>query len=288
MMEALKHKRVGVVFSSGFFGFFAHAGCFAALEELGIDPVGYAGTSSGAILAACAATGMKATAITKLLFSLKKEDFWDPEPWYKTGIAALTFFRGWTGYLAGEKFKRLLANTLPLQHFEELTTPCVIVGCNLSRCRKEVFTTGSIAEAVQASGTIPWIFKLKSIGGDFFVDGGLVDKAPLAELAERVKPEAIIVHYIASLGLKEKENAFLSKMFSPQKAYTLTMDIVRREDYRSQLKLVQRQGIRVIELAPDLPPVTPNRLEVGRAAFEASYTYTRAALERYALSDTRP
>jgi NTE family protein len=96
-MEELKHKKVGVVFSSGFFGFFAHAGCFAALEELGINPIGYSGTSSGAILAACAATGMNTNAINDLLFSLKKEDFWDPEPWYKTATAALTFFKGWSG-----------------------------------------------------------------------------------------------------------------------------------------------------------------------------------------------
>jgi NTE family protein len=221
---------------------------------------------------------MNTHAINDLLFSLKKEDFWDPEPWYKTGIAALTFFKGWSGYLEGEKFKRLLVSALPLQRFEELTTPCVIVGCNLSRYKKEVFTTGSIAEAVQASGTIPWIFKLKKIGGDFFVDGGLVDKVPLEELAERVNPEVIIVHYISSQSLKEKENAFLSKLFSPQKAYTLSMDIVRQEHYRSQIKLVQQRGIRVIELKPSLPPVTPDRLALGRAAFETSYNYTTAAL----------
>jgi NTE family protein len=85
-MKELTNKKIGVVFSSGFFGFFAHAGCFAALKELGINPVGYSGTSSGAILAACAATGMNTHAINDLLFSLKKEDFWDPEPWYKTAI----------------------------------------------------------------------------------------------------------------------------------------------------------------------------------------------------------
>ena len=277
-MKELRNKKVGVVFSSGFFGFFAHAGCFAALKELGINPIGYSGTSSGAILAACAATGMNTHAINDLLFSLKKKDFWDPEPWYKTGIAALTFFKGWSGYLEGEKFKRLLVAALPIQRFEELSTPCVIVGCNLSRYKKEVFTSGSIADAVQASGTIPWIFKMKNIGGDFFLDGGLVDKVPLEELAEKVNPEVIIVHYISSQSLKEKENTFLSKVFSPQKAYTLTMDIVRQEHYRSQIKLVQERGIRVIELKPTLPSVTPDSLDLGRPAFEASYNYTKAVL----------
>ena len=277
-VNELKNKRVGLVFSSGFFGFFAHAGCFKALQELGIKPVGYSGTSSGAILAAYAAAGMDAQAISDLLFALKKEDFWDPEPWYKTAVAALTFFKGWLGYLEGDKFKGLLARTLPVQRFEELTTPCVIVGCNLSTCKKEVFTSGSIAEAVHASGTIPWIFKIKHMGEDLFLDGGLVDKVPLEELAERVDAEVMLVHYIPSHGLQEKRNAFLTKVLSPQKAYALSMDIVREEHYRSQIKLVEQQGIRVIELKPSVPPVTPNRLDAGRAAFDAAYHHTMKVL----------
>jgi len=275
----LKGKKVGVVFSSGFFGFFAHAGCFKALQDLGIKPVGYSGTSSGAILAAYAAAGMDAQAIAELLFALKKEDFWDPEPWYKTGVAALTFFKGWLGYLKGDKFKDLLVRTLPVQSFEELKTPCVIVGCNLSKYQKEVFTSGSIAEAVHASGTIPWIFKIKYIGEDLFLDGGLVDKVSLEALSERVDADVILVHYIASLGLKEKRNAFLSKVFSPQKAYTLSMDIVRQEHYKSQIKLVEQRGIRVVELKPSVPPVSPNRLDAGRTAFDEAYQYTMKVLK---------
>ena len=276
--EELQNKKVGLVFSSGFFGFFAHAGCYKALQDLGIKPVGYSGTSSGAILAAYAATGMDAQAIAELLFTLKKEDFWDPEPWYKTGVAALTFLKGWLGYLKGDKFKDLLVKTLPLQNFEELKTPCVIVGCNLSKGKKEVFTLGSIADAVHASGTIPWIFKIKPIGEDLFLDGGLVDKVPLEVLSERVDADVILVHYIASHGLNDKKNAFLSKVFSPQKAYSLSMDIVRQEHYKSQKKLVEQRGIRVIELKPSVPPVSPNGLDAGRAAFEAAYQHTMKAL----------
>jgi NTE family protein len=270
----LKNKKVGLVFSSGFFGFFAHAGCFRALQELGIKPVGYSGSSSGAILAAYAAAGMDAQAISDLLFGLKKEDFWDPEPWFKTCVAAFTILKGWLGYLEGDKFKDLLVRTLPVQRFEDLKTPCVIVGCNLSKCKKEVFTSGSIADAVHASGTIPWIFKIKYIGEDLFLDGGLVDKVPLEELAGRVDADVMLVHYIPSYGLKEKRNAFLAKVLSPQKAYALSMDIVREEHYRSQIKLVEQQRIRVIELKPSVPPVTPNRLYAGRAAFDAAYDYT--------------
>ena len=167
----------------------------------------------------------------------------------------------------------MLASKLPVKNFEDLSTPCVIVASNLTRKRKEIFTSGSIADAVQASGTIPWIFKVKKIGEDLFLDGGLVDKAPVEEFAGRLNPEVIIVHYIHSKNLKEKGDAFLSKSFSPQKAYTLSMDIERHEHYLAQVKLSQKQGIEVIELKPSLPQVTPDRLKAGKEAFEEAYKY---------------
>ena len=277
-MLELPQKKVGVVFSSGFFGFFAHAGCLQALEEMGIRPAGYGGTSSGAIVAAYAAAGMNARDIASLFLNLKKSDFWDPGPWYKTAAAALKLFKGWPGYLEGAQFNRLLAGTLPVKRFEDLSVPCVIAGCNLTRHTQQVFTSGSIADAVQASGTIPWIFKFKEIGGDLFLDGGLVDKVPLEAMAERIDAEVIIVHYITSHNLGEERHSFLSKLFSPQKAYSLAVSIARREHYRSQLKLVRQRGISVIELTPSLPRVTPDRLHAGRDAFDAAYRHAKAAL----------
>jgi NTE family protein len=71
---------IGVVFSSGFFGFFAHAGFLAALRDLKITPSGYAGASSGAIIAAMAASDMSDHTVREILLRLKKSDFWDPDP----------------------------------------------------------------------------------------------------------------------------------------------------------------------------------------------------------------
>jgi NTE family protein len=273
-LEELKNKRLGVVFSSGFFGFFAHAGCLKALEELGLRPVGYAGTSSGAIVAAFVAAGLPADAVSNMLFKLNKKDFWDPEPWYKTVFAALKLFRGSLGYLEGKRFRDLLDNHLPVKRFEDLKTPCVIVAANISKKRREVFTTGSIADAVQASGTIPWTFKMKRIGNDYFLDGGLIDKAPVEALRKHVTVQVIIVHYITSQELTESSNSFLLKRFSPQSAFRLAMSIERHEHYRAQKILAEQQGAVVIELKPVLPLVTPDHLQRGREAFNSSYTLT--------------
>ena len=60
--------KIGVVFSSGFFGFFSHAGFLSAVRELKIKPSGYSGASSGAIIAAMAASEMSDYDIKNVLF----------------------------------------------------------------------------------------------------------------------------------------------------------------------------------------------------------------------------
>ena len=286
-LEELKNKRVGVVFSSSFFGFFAHAGFLKALEELGIRPAGYAGTSSGAIVAAFAAAGLPADAVSNMFFKLNKKDFWDPEPWYKTLFAALKLFRGSLGYLEGKRFRNLLDTYLPVKHFEDLTTPCVIVAANVSKKRREVFTTGNIADAVHASGTIPWTFKMKKIDGDYFLDGGLIDKAPVEALRKQVNPQVVIVHYITSYELTENANSFLLKRFSPQSAFRLAMSIERHEHYCAQKELAEQQGAVVIELKPVLPMVTPDHLERGREAFTKAYEQTVKELGSRGVQELR-
>jgi len=77
MPRETQTEAVGVVFSSGFFGFFAHAGFLAAIRELEMTPVAYAGSSSGAIVAAMAASWMNDGVIRDMLFGLKKADFCD-------------------------------------------------------------------------------------------------------------------------------------------------------------------------------------------------------------------
>ena len=126
---------------------------------------------------------------------------------------------------------------------------------------------------MQASGTIPWTFKMKKIGEDYFLDGGLIDKAPLDALRAHVPVDVILVHYISSQELNENSNSFLLKKFSPQRAYGLSISIARHEHYQAQKKLAEQQGVMVIELKPALPAVTPDALYLGEEAFNRAYEY---------------
>jgi len=56
--------------SSGFFGFFAHAGFLSALEEEGLQPRAAWGSSAGALVGGAWAAGLSADEFSRVLFGL--------------------------------------------------------------------------------------------------------------------------------------------------------------------------------------------------------------------------
>jgi NTE family protein len=271
-------QKLGLVFSSGFFGFFAHAGCLSALRELGYEPCAYAGASSGAIIAAMAACDMKDQEILDMLLALRRSQFWDPDPWPTIVAKALGLFRGYGGYLRGEGFGRLLQR-IPKRRIEECRSRLMIVATNLTKRREEIFTEGDLIAAVRASGAVPVLFQPVKIAGCSYVDGGVVNKAPVKAMADRCEVDRIVVHYVASENLEgEGTDGFFERRFSPLHIQYLSVNIARQEAYRNQIEMVRSRGIEVIEVKTESPPVGPGRLDLGPAAYEAARQMTLASL----------
>jgi predicted acylesterase/phospholipase RssA len=65
--------------------------------------------------------------------------------------------------------------------FEQLVLPCAVIATNLTRARKEIFTTGSVPDAVAASSAIPGLFNPYRIGDEEFVDGAVAENVGLPE-----------------------------------------------------------------------------------------------------------
>jgi len=279
-MGKTQTSAVGVVFSSGFFGFFAHAGFLAAIRELEIKPVAYAGASSGAIVAAMAASGMDDYAIREMLFSVRKDAFWDPDPWHVILKKAAKFFRGYPGYLKGEGFARLLER-IPARRFEDCETPLAIAATNLTQKKGTVFTRGNLIKAIQASGAVPILFKPVEIDGSMYVDGGVVDKAPLKALADLVDLDKVIIHFIASGNVGKSGKGFLEKRMSPWHVQYLAVNIARQEAYERQLEILDTRGVKVVEVKTDAPALGPNELEKGPAAYEAAKAVTLKILSHF-------
>ena len=261
--------RVGVVFSSGFFGFFAHAGFLAAFREMRIAPSAFAGASSGAIVAAMAAMEMGNDDIRDLLFNVNKDDFWDPDPLPKFLKSALRLFRGYTGYLRGNGFVRLLQK-LPAKRFEECRYPLAISAVDISHRKEKIFIKGDLVNAIKASGSVPMLFKPTKINGAFYLDGGISGKAPVEALADLCDLDRILVHFVASGNVKETGNGFMKKRFTPWRMQHIAINTARMEDYKRQKRIVVMRGVEVIEINAGAPSMGPNSLEKGPAVYQAA------------------
>jgi NTE family protein len=150
------------VLSSGFFGFFAHTGFALALERAGVSPMGYAGSSAGALVAAVRASGTSATELAQELGTITREDFWDPAP----GL----------GLLRGERFRQRVYDMLEEKTFERCPTPLAVSVFRLSSRRTEVLRRGDISTAVRASCSFPFLLQPAQVEGAWYIDGGVLDR----------------------------------------------------------------------------------------------------------------
>ena len=163
--------RIGVVLSSGYFGFFAHAGFLKALEACGINISCISGSSSGALTAGLFMSGHSADEIFEIYKNLQKKTFWKVD--YQGIIKNFFQFKGFSGLLnikAGLRF----FEPFFVKDFSDSKIPGIIIGLNLTQKKKAVFDRGDLLKAVLISSTIPFLFKPVSFNRDYFIDGGII------------------------------------------------------------------------------------------------------------------
>ncbi len=183
LRERLEGRRLGLVLSAGFFGFYGHAGFLRGLTEAGLSPHAYAGTSAGGLVAAFAASGLEPERIETLVLEQRREHFWDPDP-LGAVVGAVRGNHAATGLLSGRRFRALLERWLPARTFEECERPLVLVATDLTHGEPAVFTSGELAPRVHATCAYPGLFRAVELDGALYWDGGLVDKAPALALAD--------------------------------------------------------------------------------------------------------
>jgi NTE family protein len=167
--------------SSGFFGFFAHAGVVSVLEEEGLLPARGRGSSAGALVGALWAAGLPAPRLREELLQLKREHFWDPWPG--------------RGLLRGARFRAHVERLLPVRTFEECRWPITLSAHDPSARAPALLGAGLLAPAIHASCAVPFLFHPVRIEGRLLVDGGVSDRPGLAGAAPG---ERILYHHLAS------------------------------------------------------------------------------------------
>ncbi|MCX6778909.1 MAG: patatin-like phospholipase family protein [Candidatus Magasanikbacteria bacterium] len=148
----------------------AHIGVIEVLEKNGINIDYIAGSSAGAVIGGIYA----ATKDIKVARELISSNTW------KKIFDFLTDFAGFNGgIINGKKMADFLRKNLAIKNFEELQIPFCAVATNIENGETEVLDEGDFFSAIQASFSIPVLFKPLRRDGKLLVDGGLSQPVPV-------------------------------------------------------------------------------------------------------------
>lgn len=164
--------KIGISLSGGGARGIAHIGVLKALEENGIYPDVISGASAGAIIGTFYASGMTPDQIFQLVRKsslLRLFTVGIPN----RGISKLTYL------------KSLLEKNIASDTFEGLPKPLIVSISNLNTGQTEEIDKGSLYDVIVASASIPLVFQPVEIGGQVFVDGGLLNNMPMNRLRKK-------------------------------------------------------------------------------------------------------
>jgi len=181
LRDWLQTRPFTLVMSSGFFGFFAHAGVVSVLEEEGLRPARVAGSSAGALVGGLWAAGVPAARIREELVGLRREHFWDVRP----GL----------GLLRGARFGALLERVLPVATFEDCRMPLALSVWDLLGRRTAVLRSGPLGPAIRASCAFPVLLQPVRVGRRLYLDGGIADRPGMAGVGVE---EHVLYHHLMS------------------------------------------------------------------------------------------
>lgn len=167
-------KTLGLALGSGGARGVAHVGFLRALEEEGIKPDYIAGCSMGAVVGGCYASGLSALEIKEVILDLRMMDILDLSP---AVITKMSFLRS-------KKMSDMLAEYLGGKNIEDFEIPFRCVATELYSGKLHVFDKGDAVTAIQASSTIPAVFRPVKADGMMFVDGGCLCRVPVKVVKE--------------------------------------------------------------------------------------------------------
>lgn len=167
-------KTLGLALGSGGSRGIAHIGVLLALEEAGIKPDFITGCSMGSVVGGCYAAGMPAEKIRDIALQLKARDLLDIGAGFVSRMSVLRT----------KKMEDLLLEILGDMQIENMKIPFRCVATDLYSGKLHVFESGPAAVAIQASSTIPCVFKPVSHEGMLLVDGGCLCRVPSKQVKE--------------------------------------------------------------------------------------------------------
>jgi len=155
----------GISLSGGGARGILHIGVLEALHKYGFHPEIVSGTSIGAFVGVLYAAGMEPLEILDLVKSSKMYKM------IKWKVPS-------SGLLDINKVLTVLKKYIPVDDFSALNIPFCCSVTNLNSGLSETKSSGKLFQWVLASASIPLVFEPQIIGGNTYVDGGLLNNLP--------------------------------------------------------------------------------------------------------------
>lgn len=270
---------VGFVLGGGGVRGAVHLGMLQALFDEGIRPGLVVGTSIGAINGAALAADPTPGVLERLV-----------ETWASPAAAAV-YGDSWPRQLrrlaqsrthlnSAEPLRRLLVGILGEDAtFEGLKVPLAVTAASIERAAEVWFDSGPLVPAVLASSSVPGVLPPTEIGGEHFIDGGIVNSIPLGEAVRR----GATTIYVLQVGRIEER---LTKPANPADVARISFEVARRHRFTREITDVPRDV--TVHVLPSGGPVPGDeklgsykRLEVTRQRIEQAQTATAAYLAEH-------
>ena len=164
--------KVGLVLSGGGARGICHLGVIKALEEFGVKFNYISATSVGSVVGCLYSYGYSPDEILKM-------------------IQATSFFKSlkiawtWTGLLSFDGLRKELLKYLPENSFDCLKIPVTLALTEIRKGRIEYISQGELMTAIEASCSVPAVFRPVPYHGGVYVDGGLLDNLPVKAIYDK-------------------------------------------------------------------------------------------------------
>ena len=244
---------IGLALGAGSARGLAHIGVLKALEEEEIKIDYIAGTSAGAIIGGFYAAGLDLHMLERLATHLE----WD-------NLTDITLPR--QGLIAGDKMKEFFQLLTKRKEFSDLELPFAAVATDIEKGENVVIDSGSVAEGLRASMSVPGVFVPHKLEDRLLVDGALLNRIPTAE--------------VRNLGADIVIGVEVSPIDSQSRAVNNIFDVIMNSIDIMQQELAQSKRVGAdLLIEPDLAGIGATELERSQECINFGYQAAQENIE---------
>lgn len=221
----------------------AHIWVIRFLEEKDITISEISGTSMGALIAAAYAIWKNSEDMMKILEKMKILKLIDLD------------MKVWV--VSGKKITTFLKNIFWDTRIEDTQIPLFITATHLASWEKKVFSSGSIAEAVRASISLPSVFSPAEVDNIKYLDWGLNENLPVSVLSSENIIAVSVVREDFSAEIPTHRSFFGFRFRSSFIKYNYrvlkrTIAIMMKNNEDFHIELCRSRGKNITLIAPNI------------------------------------